>query len=684
MGNCSSTSNCNPCGPNYDAINQLATKTASYARQANTYAVNAENSATNAENSATNAENYWKEFNALYLGSFASAPTVDNEGNPLQEGALYFNSVSNQMFVWQGASWIDFDFDEFTPFLATGTTFARNLVTRTEDVINVKDFGAVGNGVANDRTAFTNAMNAASTTKKKLYIPAGNYNLDTPLGGTCFVPQPDVTIVGDGQVNTKLIFQNGGTCFFVQHPNLSISNLSIETIVPSGGTSFIFLISNSNFSVTDCVIDGKVTNSGSLVSHTSNCFFHMPNGTQNNLTVQNCVLTRHTWPFLKDNAATSTQKNIRILSNKFITNYTNDCGLNSPNGVMEDVIIDGNTFEDNRCNITGGPTQALGIALASVSNVVISNNIIKGQYTDAIHIEEESHYVKIIGNNVSITKGLLNSKCIAFNANSVGGTMIKPQHIVVSSNNFYQYGPSKEVGTFGIAFIYNSLFSEPADDIIVANNTFYDFGTGIYSAATLNDSISINDNIIEQCGEGLNVNDGALTVYNNTTKACDFGITCNTSTRTNEAAVIKEHIFINCNANVFVTNANNIVLINPKFIFSEFNHAPTTTLKTLLPARSQDRIYGQLTMTIISGIGFTTGSAFDIEVITWDGTNLTWNDTSSLTPSPTPVSRVNFENGFSLNASRTGTTLDVAVTNVTARDECRLQVDLTGAAMIRI
>jgi hypothetical protein len=98
MGNCSSTSKCNPCGPNYDAINQLATKTASYARQANTY--------------ATNAENSWLEFNALYLGAFAVAPTVDNEGDPLQVGALYWNSVSNTLFVWNGSSWSAIDDDE--------------------------------------------------------------------------------------------------------------------------------------------------------------------------------------------------------------------------------------------------------------------------------------------------------------------------------------------------------------------------------------------------------------------------------------------------------------------------------------------------------------------------------------------------------------------------------------------
>lgn len=168
MGSCNTSTNCNPCGPDYNAINQLASKAAVYARQAKT--------------SATNAENAWLEFNALYLGAFAVAPTVDNEGDPLQEGALYFNTISNQMFVWQGGSWIDFDFDEFTPFLATGTTTARNLVTREADVINVKDFGAIGDGVTDDTSAFQTAISHLNTLGVGLlFVPTGNYLLSDRL-----------------------------------------------------------------------------------------------------------------------------------------------------------------------------------------------------------------------------------------------------------------------------------------------------------------------------------------------------------------------------------------------------------------------------------------------------------------------------------------------------------------------
>lgn len=65
----------------------------------------ASNSATSAATSATDAAASLDEFTDLYLGAKATAPTVDNDGNPLQTGALYFNTVSNTMFVYSGSSW---------------------------------------------------------------------------------------------------------------------------------------------------------------------------------------------------------------------------------------------------------------------------------------------------------------------------------------------------------------------------------------------------------------------------------------------------------------------------------------------------------------------------------------------------------------------------------------------------
>jgi hypothetical protein len=58
-----------------------------------------------ASTSAANAAASYDSFDDRYLGAKASPPTVDNDGNPLLTGALYWNTGLNQMFVWSGSAW---------------------------------------------------------------------------------------------------------------------------------------------------------------------------------------------------------------------------------------------------------------------------------------------------------------------------------------------------------------------------------------------------------------------------------------------------------------------------------------------------------------------------------------------------------------------------------------------------
>jgi hypothetical protein len=75
------------------------------ATAATSSATAASGSASAAATSATNAANSFDEFDDIYLGAKSTAPTVNNDGDPLQAGALYFNTVSNTMFVYSGSSW---------------------------------------------------------------------------------------------------------------------------------------------------------------------------------------------------------------------------------------------------------------------------------------------------------------------------------------------------------------------------------------------------------------------------------------------------------------------------------------------------------------------------------------------------------------------------------------------------
>ena len=62
-------------------------------------------SASAAAASAAAAEASYDSFDDRYLGAKSSAPSVDNDGNALVTGALYWNSTSATMFAWTGSAW---------------------------------------------------------------------------------------------------------------------------------------------------------------------------------------------------------------------------------------------------------------------------------------------------------------------------------------------------------------------------------------------------------------------------------------------------------------------------------------------------------------------------------------------------------------------------------------------------
>jgi hypothetical protein len=62
-------------------------------------------SATAAAASAIAAAASYDSFDDRYLGAKSSAPSLDNDGNSLITGAIYWNSVDNAMYAWSGSAW---------------------------------------------------------------------------------------------------------------------------------------------------------------------------------------------------------------------------------------------------------------------------------------------------------------------------------------------------------------------------------------------------------------------------------------------------------------------------------------------------------------------------------------------------------------------------------------------------
>jgi len=82
-----------------------ATSAATSASSAATDATAAATSAASAATSASSAAATYDSFDDRYLGAKSTPPTLDNDGNPLITGALYWNSVDNAMYAWTGSAW---------------------------------------------------------------------------------------------------------------------------------------------------------------------------------------------------------------------------------------------------------------------------------------------------------------------------------------------------------------------------------------------------------------------------------------------------------------------------------------------------------------------------------------------------------------------------------------------------
>ena len=84
----------------------------------------------------------------------------------------------------------------FTRATSTGGTQNITKLSSGVEVFNVKDYGAIGDGVVNDTAAFVLAIASG----RHVYIPSGTY----VLGQLAFTGLSNVRLIGDGRSVTVL------------------------------------------------------------------------------------------------------------------------------------------------------------------------------------------------------------------------------------------------------------------------------------------------------------------------------------------------------------------------------------------------------------------------------------------------------------------------------------------------
>jgi hypothetical protein len=149
-----------------------ATSAAASQTAAATSASSAATSASSAATSASDAATTYDNFDDRYLGSKTSAPTLDNDGNTLLVGAIYWNSTAGAMYVWSGSAWVQIA----TTSVYTAPTIGSTSIGSGATVTNITGLILTTSTVAADPTT---ALGIAS----KQYVDSvtTGINFHTPV-----------------------------------------------------------------------------------------------------------------------------------------------------------------------------------------------------------------------------------------------------------------------------------------------------------------------------------------------------------------------------------------------------------------------------------------------------------------------------------------------------------------------
>lgn len=266
---------------------------------------------------------------------------------------------------------------------AAGSNTGRNLPERFADVVNIKDFGAKGDGITNDIVAIQNAINYAEFVKKPLYIPAGEFYI--PCGTSILIPD-SISIIGDGANNSifklddfatnyrrDFIIANSCSNIFIKDVGF-VGTWSTENTTRGFAQKSHLLVINNDFGNTygRLSIDHCTFTQGHFFAVVARCV--------ENVSISCCKVER----FCADGFHISSCRNTSIVNNyfKFVCDDSIGCHNYNGDGVnidldvpMGDIVVSGNIIEDSQ-----------GICCLNGKRVIISNNVITRGSTRGIKV----------------------------------------------------------------------------------------------------------------------------------------------------------------------------------------------------------------------------------------------------------------------------------------------------------
>ena len=240
---------------------------ASSAATASTKATQADTAKTAAQTAQAAAETALDSFDDRYLGAKNSNPSVDNDGNQLLDGALYFNTTSNIMRVYDlgNTTWLDLNITGTN--LTNTNTVANNIGNVNAVGGNISNVNAVANNATNINSAVSNAsnINSAVSNASNINTVAGISGNVTTVAGIA----SDVTTVANDQadIGTVAGISNNVTTVASNNANITTvagNNTNVTTVATNNANVTTVAGSIANVNTTAGAINNVNTVAGSI------------------------------------------------------------------------------------------------------------------------------------------------------------------------------------------------------------------------------------------------------------------------------------------------------------------------------------------------------------------------------------------------------------------------------------
>jgi len=406
----------------------------------------------------------------------------------LTDGAGYKfrleTSTGTQIGVWDNITSQDTGSVGLTAsaigYTASGSTVARTVQAKLDEVLSVKDFGAVGDGLTDDTAAIQNAINAATV----LYFPAGTYLCNQ------LTLKSDLTMYGDGALST--IQQNTGTALLYglsSGAGAYIEKLTIRglrllgKVATSGFSEFVHLINVNgvrDFVVENCHIIGFQGDGIYLGAHTDNTRHNV------NVRISGCLIDG----INKDN-----RNGISVIDGSTVRiegNVLQNCSRSTMPGPIDiepnnaaNVILDISVI-DNTFRNSDGANGMVSIVVASTLTTppaafVFANNTMTGSTQYAFNFRISNNYSTaqniVVSGNTSTCNGFI--RCYPY----VRGMTV--------ANNAVTFTTRETL----IGFVSG----DTQFDVAITGNTFV--GNNTRRAMTIRDGakISVVNNVFANC-----------------------------------------------------------------------------------------------------------------------------------------------------------------------------------------